>query len=1561
MIDNSINKRFVHSKKITTNIQHPFNNTDLSGTDESNDKNERSFKSKYFPSSNKFLMRTQSAVRNSCYDQERRPNNIHKQKTAINKNNVKLKKEFFERRFLPNNSGMGNAECQRREPSNSPHKTLRSRSINSAISNIRHHKIIYETDDSPTNVSIDSDQPFNKNNKESNRSTNKTQSLFPHRRTNHNTNRNYEERKIVDDDEEDDYGFLSDAISLRRTMINSINSNTNSSIQTNNNNTNNNNNNNNNNNTDVSSKYSIPLSRYDNNDQYNSLQITPTNFNEDLYRDQLIDGKSASIIHHSNTQALIPPPLPERSRKVSYHDCSSQEKSCRNSSHDNQPSNIYSSLNRSVFRNGRQKLSAHSFHNCGMIPNDSSRNRKALTEINDNNDLYRHSIEKDDSEIITDNYSYSTKADQCVTETVLQYSRGNSVAPMMNNRLTSLSTTSSSTSPSLNSNYGLHRMTPTTFERFKIEQQSIGAFRMPPKDVDAAFHSTASTRQPTPLLGPPKCITPRRLTSSFLVDVERPKKKLHETGINAIVQSNETGVGTSDDTYWTTRDTGSSVRPSQRHVCMETDLFQHQRDVALQNELGKDGLIKRYDHLSSKSCMVDMESRVHMCQVSHKGTTMSNGMRNNQRNVSSFTDQILQRDVAIQEVLIDEDIVKEQLTREKLIKQRTKQTNTIKNQERNSSTQIDYKQLGFDRDPTKPIPQKTIGTQFVQKTPTCDAEIDCSVDVDAKSVQVTGNQWKRNDSSQTEPKQLRNQCEGTRKVQQADSQTNTGDDNYLRYRTVECNTEPFENILAEYARILQEEWLKHYKPIVPTITRGINSREILKKHIGCDTKLDNVFGCCTVGTDTFDRDFELKRNVAVGWDTVNDRICDYCDQRPSIMNRGSNTDSQWETQRNTGCGTIMQDLRKNLIFESNDQKKTKIISPNHPFQTSCEYDTLFNNNQINTYDTPQSVNLLQQCNNISSNYSTQINVGQNELENSMNNQHNHMNDYERDTSQKTYLVNPPNRRFAYDMRELHTLPIIAEKPNENGSSDVSSTKNVQFEIDEMIVEETIESEKYHDNEKYKNNLKDIGRKIEKPSISISPPPPSPPPPPPTITPTTTTTALHTSNREVEFKEDLNMTDQTVKTVLCTDKQFLPQISPAGSYSSNASTDTVTKGKISNEEEILKKQTCEKKEQKTVKFRATPTIHLREPSVSSDSLETSTEKSPEVELNESNYENIIDEELITATKILNDYLMNPTKADKTNVSRALNIIQQVWFSLVAQENVNSNLVISHLNMFSSFSKLLLERIVNMTDINGNTAMHYSVSFGHWTVANKLLETNVCDVGTHNKAGYTPVMLTALCELNNDDDDTTTSTMTTSSSNNSNISVNQSFTQAVMTRIFVESYPTSINCHSSGTDGMTALHLASLHSRLHSAKLLLSVGANVNMVDVGATKQTSIHIILNKLGETMKMLEENSKVKNKKHFESAIEQTVEYKLLELFLNEKDVDLKILDHEQRNPIQLAEKLGLEKIGNKLKTIRERLTRSQLAKNNSLCLTNSSKNHKLRHQNVYHSPPRRTASTSN
>jgi ankyrin repeat protein len=53
-----------------------------------------------------------------------------------------------------------------------------------------------------------------------------------------------------------------------------------------------------------------------------------------------------------------------------------------------------------------------------------------------------------------------------------------------------------------------------------------------------------------------------------------------------------------------------------------------------------------------------------------------------------------------------------------------------------------------------------------------------------------------------------------------------------------------------------------------------------------------------------------------------------------------------------------------------------------------------------------------------------------------------------------------------------------------------------------------------------------------------------------------------------------------------------------------------------------------------------------------------------------------------------------------------------------------------------------------NLQGNTSLHYAVSYGNFDIVSALLDSKVCDLNKTNAAGYTPVMLAALCPLENE---------------------------------------------------------------------------------------------------------------------------------------------------------------------------------------------------------------------
>ena len=91
------------------------------------------------------------------------------------------------------------------------------------------------------------------------------------------------------------------------------------------------------------------------------------------------------------------------------------------------------------------------------------------------------------------------------------------------------------------------------------------------------------------------------------------------------------------------------------------------------------------------------------------------------------------------------------------------------------------------------------------------------------------------------------------------------------------------------------------------------------------------------------------------------------------------------------------------------------------------------------------------------------------------------------------------------------------------------------------------------------------------------------------------------------------------------------------------------------------------------------------------------------------------EMKAALKVLHDSIAVPGRKSSNPVqsTNAVNIVQQEWFKISSTKGSNPLDVEDYLDFIElEMSKELLSRIVNLTDVNGNTALHYSVSHGNF---------------------------------------------------------------------------------------------------------------------------------------------------------------------------------------------------------------------------------------------------------
>lgn len=177
------------------------------------------------------------------------------------------------------------------------------------------------------------------------------------------------------------------------------------------------------------------------------------------------------------------------------------------------------------------------------------------------------------------------------------------------------------------------------------------------------------------------------------------------------------------------------------------------------------------------------------------------------------------------------------------------------------------------------------------------------------------------------------------------------------------------------------------------------------------------------------------------------------------------------------------------------------------------------------------------------------------------------------------------------------------------------------------------------------------------------------------------------------------------------------------------------------------------------------------------------------------------DLISACLALEKYLGNPNALTERELKVAYTTVLQEWLRLACRSDAHPELVRRHLVTFRAMSARLLDYVVNIADSNGNTALHYSVSHANFPVVRQLLDSGVCQVDKQNRAGYSPLMLTALATLKTQEDIET---------------VMQLFRLG------------DVNAKASQA-GQTALMLAVSHGRVDVVRALLACEADVNVQD------------------------------------------------------------------------------------------------------------------------------------
>ena len=79
---------------------------------------------------------------------------------------------------------------------------------------------------------------------------------------------------------------------------------------------------------------------------------------------------------------------------------------------------------------------------------------------------------------------------------------------------------------------------------------------------------------------------------------------------------------------------------------------------------------------------------------------------------------------------------------------------------------------------------------------------------------------------------------------------------------------------------------------------------------------------------------------------------------------------------------------------------------------------------------------------------------------------------------------------------------------------------------------------------------------------------------------------------------------------------------------------------------------------------------------------------------------------------------------------------------ASKDSDPHAVEDYIDCFEKLSKHLLNRVVNLDDQSGNTAIHYAISHNNFDIVSVLLDSKVCDVNKTNKVRLSSCLGTLL---------------------------------------------------------------------------------------------------------------------------------------------------------------------------------------------------------------------------
>eukprot|EP00794_Sanderia_malayensis_P007800 gene7800-8646_t len=184
-----------------------------------------------------------------------------------------------------------------------------------------------------------------------------------------------------------------------------------------------------------------------------------------------------------------------------------------------------------------------------------------------------------------------------------------------------------------------------------------------------------------------------------------------------------------------------------------------------------------------------------------------------------------------------------------------------------------------------------------------------------------------------------------------------------------------------------------------------------------------------------------------------------------------------------------------------------------------------------------------------------------------------------------------------------------------------------------------------------------------------------------------------------------------------------------------------------------------------------------------------------------YEESTSNDIVESCKMLQNHFSGEKPLKQQLMMKYLANIEKLWFQTVKKKRANAAVVKSYIDLFQSRIPELVDTIINLMDDDGNTSLHFALTYKNTGVVSILLDSNVCQIDMVNKAGYSPVMLAALAGFDSKTD------------------------KYVMQRLLRLG---NVNCKNRET-GQTPLMLAVSRSNLGMVDLILDAGADVNETD------------------------------------------------------------------------------------------------------------------------------------